>query len=367
MEKNFGEYIKSARLNRGLGQRELSRMLGVSPSLINEIELGKRPSPSPNLLEKIKAILNIEDDFFYDLASFSRNDLPVDVVSYLRTNKPALGLVRTLQNLSLTDEKILDVKDLIASQNCKAIILAAGRGSKQDELAIKIPICLLEYEGKTILEHQLNSFKKNGITEVSIVTGFQKEKIKFENLKYYENTDYKNNNVLNSLFFAEKEIQGNIIISYSDIMFSSGVVERLLGSNADISLIVDVNLTDRYKNRDLNTIHEAENVIFDANLNVIDIGKIKPLPGDVFGEFIGMIKLSPRGSEVLKRNFNRAKLLFWDKPYQRSKTFQKAYITDILKDMIELGVSVQAVIIEKGWQEIVTREDFTTAIMRLEN
>ena len=51
-------------------------------------------------------------------------------------------------------EKISEIRDLIASQNCKAIILAAGRGSKLDEPAIEIPSCLLEYEGKTILEHQ---------------------------------------------------------------------------------------------------------------------------------------------------------------------------------------------------------------------
>ena len=144
-------------------------------------------------------------------------------------------------------------------------------------------------------------------------------------------------------------------------------MKRLLASNSDISIIVDVNLTNRYLNRDITSVHAAENVIFDANLNVIDIGKIEPSPGDVFDEFIGLIKLSLRGSEILKRNFSRAKSLFWDKPYQRSETFQKAYITDILKDMIELGVSVQAVIIEQGWQEIVTNEDFKTAIERLEN
>ena len=80
-----------------------------------------------------------------------------------------------------------------------------------------------------------------------------------------------------------------------------------------------------------------------------------------------MMKLSPRGAEIIKLHFNRAKQIFWDRPFQRAETFQKAYITDILKDMIQLGVSVQAVIIEKGWQEIVTREDFTTAVMRLEN
>ena len=144
-------------------------------------------------------------------------------------------------------------------------------------------------------------------------------------------------------------------------------MKRLLASNSDISIIVDINLKSRYLNRDTNSVYATENVIFDANLNGANIGKIEPSPRDVFDEFIGLIKLSLRGSEILKRNFSRAKSLFWDKPYQRSETFQKAYITNILKDMIELDVSVHVVIIEQGWQKIVTEEDFKTAIEQLEN
>ena len=75
---------------------------------------------------------------------------------------------------------------------------------------------------------------------------------------------------------------------------------------------------------------------------------------DVHGEFIGMMKLSPKGAEVFKRHFHRAKEVFWDKPFQKAATFQNAYITDILKDMTDFGVPINTVIIERGWQEIDT-------------
>ena len=367
METNIGSYIKSARLSVGLGQREMARLIDVSPSYLNEIENSKRLSPSLDLLERIRSVLEVDDEKYDDLAALSRKKLPSDVYKYLFENNSIVNLVRTIRNLGLSDGKIHELKDLIASENCSAIVVAAGSGAQLFEIDRDTPYCMKIFNGKTVLEHQLDAYEANGVTQISVVRGFQKEKINLEGLKYYDNDDYENNNVLNSLFFAEQEIEGNVIISYSDIMFSSEVVKRLLGSNADIAIVVDVNLTDRYLNRDSKTIHDAENVIFDANLNVADIGKFKILPGYVFGEFIGMIKLSPRGAEVFKRNFNRSKSLFWDKPYQRAKTFQKAYITDFLKDMIELGIAVQAVIIEKGWQEIVTNEDFETAILILEN
>ena len=129
-------------------------------------------------------------------------------------------------------------------------------------------------------------------------------------LKYYENTNFENNNVLNSLFYAEEEIFGNVIVSYSDILFDSNVVKRLLESHADISIVVDIDWRGYYADRKDHPIDEAEKVIFDANNKVIKIGKVvaRQRP-DVYGEFIGMMKLTPRGAEIIKLHFNRAKAI----------------------------------------------------------
>ena len=132
-------------------------------------------------------------------------------------------------------------------------------------------------------------------------------------------------------------------------------------SSADISIVVDVDWRGRYENRNDHPIDEAENVFFDANHAVVDIGKIMNDKDDVHGEFIGMMKFTPRGAEIFRKHFHRAKQLFWNKPFQRSEIFQKAYLTDILKDMTELGVPIHTVIIEQGWVEIDTLEDFKKA------
>jgi choline kinase len=202
-----------------------------------------------------------------------------------------------------------------------------------------------------------------GISNFSLVRGYKKECFNLDNIKYYDNDEYKDNNILNSLFYAEKEISGNVIISYSDILFESSIVQRLLESNHDISIVVDIDWRGYYVNRNDHPIDEAENVIFDANNDVIKIGKIMTDKDDVHGEFIGMLKLSPRGAEIFKQHFNRSKKLYWDKPFQRAQTFQKAYITDLLQEMADLGVSIHCVIIERGWKEIDTIEDFEKALV----
>ena len=255
---------------------------------------------------------------------------------------------------------------MITSKNYKAIIIAAGLGSRLGELTKEIPKCMLELNGKSLLKRQIEAFSKNGIKDVSVIRGYLKEKINLKGVKYYENPDYESNNILNSLFYAEKELNGNVIVSYSDIIFSAAIVERLLGSSADISIVVDVDWRGRYLNRKDHPLEEAENAIFDANHELVDIGKIATSPRDVHGEFIGMMKFSPRGAEIFKRHFHRAKKLFWNKPFQRAKTFQNSYITDILKDMIDFGVPIHTVIIERGWQEIDTVEDYENAKKNLQ-
>ena len=261
----------------------------------------------------------------------------------------------------------LTIKDVVSSINVKSIIIAAGLGSRLKGYTEALPKCMLMFGDKTLLERQLEVYEGCGIKDISVVRGFKKEKINYEGLNYYDNTDYHNNNILNSLFYAEEVINGNVIISYSDILFDTNVVSRLLESNADISIVVDIDWRGYYIGRQDHPVEEAEKVIFDANNEVLKIGKVITSKNDVYGEFIGMMKLSPRGSEIIKLHFNRAKKIFWDKPFQRSQTFQKAYITDLIQDMVDMGVSIHCVIIERGWKEIDTVEDYEKALIEFED
>jgi choline kinase len=249
----------------------------------------------------------------------------------------------------------------------KAIIIAAGMGSRLGDLTKDLPKCLLELNGKSLLQHQLDALRANGITDISIIKGYKQEKINLPGIKYYLNENYRNNNILNSLMCAEKEMDDDVIIAYSDILYDQQVVKRLMESNKPISIIVDIDWKGYYEGRTDHPIEQAENVILDSNNRVIEIGKIVTNKDDVHGEFIGMMKLSKRGCEVFKKNFNRAKQLFWGKPFQKAATFEKAYVTDMLQDLTDLGVNVHCVIIEKGWMEIDTVQDYERAELMIKN
>ena len=362
----FGNYIRNLRLKKQIGQRELARKIGVSASYLNDIEQNKRPSPRVEVLEALTDVLEADIPTINDLAGLSKNDLPPDILEFIRGSSELVSLLRLIKAYNLTDQEIMEFENFMNTSKAKAIIIAAGLGSRLKSYTENLPKCMLKFGDKTLLERQLEAYRNCGINNISVIRGYKKEKINYEDLRYYENPDFENNNILNSLFYAEEELNGNVIVAYSDILFEASVVRRLLESQADISIVVDIDWRGYYDGRKEHPIEEAENVIFNANNEVLKIGKILTEKDDVHGEFIGMLKFTPRGAEIFKKHFHRAKEIYWDKPYQRATIFQKAYITDIIQDMADLGVPVHCVIIERGWKEIDTVEDYQNALKEFE-
>lgn len=362
----FGNYIRHLRLKKQIGQRELARKIGVSASYLNDIEQNKRPSPRVEVLEALTDVLEADIPTINDLAGLSKNDLPPDILEFIRGSSELVSLLRLIKAYNLTDQEIMEFENFMNTSKAKAIIIAAGLGSRLKSYTDNLPKCMLKFGDKTLLERQIEAYRNCGINNISVIRGYKKEKINYEDLRYYENPDFENNNILNSLFYAEEELNGNVIVAYSDILFEASVVRRLLESQADISIVVDIDWRGYYDGRKEHPIEEAENVIFNANNEVLKIGKILTEKDDVHGEFIGMLKFTPRGAEIFKKHFHRAKEIYWDKPYQRAAIFQKAYITDIIQDMADLGVPVHCVIIERGWKEIDTVEDYQNALKEFE-
>ncbi len=368
MKKNnfkltFGSFIREQRIKLEVGQRELAGKIGIAASYLNDIEKNKRKAPKQIIIKKISKVLKINLEDLNDLAGISKGNVAPDIGEYIENNPEIISLIRSIKENQLNENQIKNIKNSLNKNNCKALIIAAGLGSRLKKHTENLPKCMLDFGGKTLLQRQLDSYKKNNISDISLIRGYKKEKINYKGIKYFENNDYKNNNILNSIFYAEKIINGNIIISYSDILFDPSVVERTLKSDHDISVVVDIDWRGYYVGRKDHPSSEAETVIFNSNNEVEKIGKINTGNEEVHGEFIGMIKLSNRGTEIFKEHFHRLKKIYWNKPFQRAKIFQKAYLSDFIQELVDIGIKVHCVIIESGWKEIDTVEDYKKALV----
>ena len=298
----------------------------------------------------------------YDVAARENLHLPADTASFVKTHPETLDLLRTIYRYRLQRGQIVELNKQIERGFVKAIILAAGKGTRLKPMTESLPKCLaIQLNGKTLLQTQLEILKRCGITDIVVVRGYQGEKIKYPGVRYVWNYNYEHNNILESLMSASDELDGSVVVSYSDIWYEGTVLKKLLRSDKDIVIGVDIDWKDYYEGRKDHPIEEAENVIFDSDNRVIKIGKIGATGVEVHGEFIGMMKLTSRGCAIFKEHFRRAQLLYNGRPFQRAKEFRNAYLTDLLQDMADLGVSIHCEIIGSKWKEIDTIEDFKKA------
>ena len=239
-KETFGSYIRSLRIKNNIGQRELAKKIGVAASYLNDIEKNKRTAPRVDLIKKLSIILKADLDLLNDLAGSSKKTVAPDIVDYIENNPKVVSMLRSAKNNKLSEDEIIKIEKKINESKAKVLIVAAGLGSRLKGHTENSPKCMLDFGGKTLLERQILAYRKCGINNINIVRGYKKNKINYKDLKYFDNKDYENNNILNSIFYGEKAINGNVIIAYSDILFESTVVQRLLDSDHDISVVVDI-------------------------------------------------------------------------------------------------------------------------------
>lgn len=242
----------------------------------------------------------------------------------------------------------------------KAIIVAAGPGSRLNPLTNERPKCLLEVGGKAILARTIEALRENGIDDIVVVRGYHGHLIDYPGITYYENPDFKRNNILRSLFYAEDEINDDFIFSYSDIVYSKEIVKKLVDSDADIALIVDVNWVVLYEGRNQHPISEAELVKVENNW-VVKIGKDVVNPAEAHGEFIGLAKFTKSGAAMMKAAYHRVLEERPDAPFHHAASLEKAYVTDMVQELVDNGSRVKNVDIEGGWREIDTPQDLERA------
>jgi len=234
--------------------------------------------------------------------------------------------------------------------------VAAGPGSRLMPVTNEMPKCLLEVGGRTILERALEALRENGIEKIVVVRGYRSHLIDYPNITYYQNPNFRENNILRSLFYAEGEMNDDFIFSYSDIVYSSEIVAKLMECEADIALTVDIDWLQHYEGRDLHPISEAELVKVEDG-KVVKIGKGVVSPAEAHGEFIGLAKFTKLGSEAMKVGYHRVAEERPSTPFQNAASLDKAYMTDMIQELVDNGSLVQSVNIEGGWMEIDTLQD----------
>lgn len=231
----------------------------------------------------------------------------------------------------------------------RAIILAAGRGSRMKNLTDERPKCLVEVRGKPLLERQLMALRAAGIEEIAIVTGYKREMLAQRGAFEFHNPRWAETNMVASLSCAEDWLlAGPCIISYSDIFYDEAAVRSLMTCPEMLAVTYDTNWLVTWTHRFGDPLLDAETFRLDEQHHLLEIGNKPRSVDEVQGQYMGLLRFTPEGWEEIRRI--RATLSQAER--------DKMHMTGTLQKVIEAGrVPVGAVPYSGDWGEVDVAED----------
>ena len=241
-----------------------------------------------------------------------------------------------------------------------AIILAAGEGKRLGHLTKNKPKCMIDLFGKTLLEWQVSIFKKCGVSDISVVTGYKAEMIDLPDLEFFQNKNFETTNMVESLFCASNKLNKSTIVCYGDIIFGKNVLNSLIESKNDFSIVVDKQWKKYWKMRFNNPLSDAESLKIDRDGNITSIGQKVQKIDEIEGQYIGLMKFQNDGLAIIKEFYQKVKNQSKNNPnpLNPNLAFEQSYMTDFLQGLINSGCKLKAVPIENDWLELDNYHDY---------
>jgi choline kinase len=185
----------------------------------------------------------------------------------------------------------------------KAIILSAGQGSRLGALVHDRPKCLIDFNGRSLLDRQLDALEANGVHEAVVVTGFHDDLVEQviaartggPKVRTIYNPFYKVADNTGSLFMAKHELSGDCLVWNGDTLVSNSLMAKVV-ANTQSGICVTIDRKDGYDDDDMKVVEEG------GRLKAIG----KRIAEGVNAESIGLLAFRAGGAEQFREAIERA-------------------------------------------------------------
>ena len=187
------------------------------------------------------------------------------------------------------------------------VILAAGEGTRLRPYTDDRPKCMVEVDGISLLDRQIEVLHSESIEDIVLVTGYKAERITRPDVIKVLNRRYAETNMVSSLFCAESYMSGGALVAYGDIVYSRNILRKLLSASADIAVAIDLDWEVYWHARNENVLDDAETLKLSGDGRILELGR-KPISiSEIEGQYMGLVKYSERGMSALKSAFHKAR------------------------------------------------------------
>jgi L-glutamine-phosphate cytidylyltransferase len=225
----------------------------------------------------------------------------------------------------------------------RAIILAAGRGNRMGQLGDERPKCLVEFAKKPLIERQVAALRGGGAQAVGVVRGYRADMIELPDLTYFYNGRWAETNMVMSLAVAAEWLNTcPVIVSYADIFYRHELVRHLAASDGNLVITYDRAWRSLWSRRFVDPLADAETFRADASGRLIEIGNKASSIDEIKGQFMGLLKFTPRGWRDVE-----ALLATLD-----AQTRDRLDMTDLLQRLLRQNIAIGTIGTDGQWGEI---------------
>lgn len=236
----------------------------------------------------------------------------------------------------------------------RAVILAAGEGTRLRPFTLDRPKCLVELAGRPLLTWQMDALRVAGVDDVTIVTGYRADQITVGRRRVH-NPRYDHTNMVTSLMCARDAFDGtdDVLIAYSDIVYEPRLVEALAEASAEVSVLVDRRWRDLWELRMDDPLGDAETLRMDDDGRLWELGRKPTSYADIGGQYVGLVRVRADVASTWPARYDALDPVG---PYE-GRDRDHMFMTAFLQLLIDDDVPVHAVMVDRGWLEVDTCDD----------
>lgn len=228
----------------------------------------------------------------------------------------------------------------------KALILAAGLGTRLAPITNDRPKSMVSVNGKPILVKQIENLMNNGVNDITIITGYKSEVIeklvseKYPNINIIKSVDYMNTNNMYSAYLARKVLENeDFLMMNADVYYDESIITELLKDNYINSIVTDIG-----------SYNEESMKVIEKDNRIVSISKTISKE-DALGNSIDVYKFSKEAGKLF---FNKCSEYIEKK--SELKLWSEVALNDILSE-----IKFTACPLKGRWVEIDNHEDLQLA------
>lgn len=230
------------------------------------------------------------------------------------------------------------------AEPCRAIILAAGRGSRLGAHTAARPKVLVELAGRSLLDWQTAALRAAGVARLGIVRGYRAHTVVRPELQPFDNPDWDRCNMVASLLCARSWLRAApCIVAYGDVVFHPQAARALLDADADVAITYDLAWHELWAARFARPENDAES-FRSENDRLLEIGRRVTDVAAVQGQFMGLVRFTPAG-------WRRAEEAI------RASDARTLQTTELLQRLVERGVAIATLPVRGRWCEVDSESD----------